>query len=433
MEFTDQQEDESLNVGKYIDMALRHIWLIIIPPILLGIFASFYALSVPKVYQASTLILVEGSQIINPLIQGIAVATSAKDKLLAIKEEILSWPRLLQLIEELGLSEEEDDKMHLINSLKRRISVSFRKNGLIVISCEDNIPVNAQKIVEKISEILIRRNLSSSTEEADEAIEFIERQLDEYRTKLEGSEEKLRKFQEAYTVSLPVAAKVNQRLIDLEIELNTLLIDNTESHPAVLSVKKKIEQLKGEKEREMSKIKSTGLDTESPDFEEISYSVPRQQQELAKLQRDTKVNAALYEQLLSRLESAKISKRLEGEAESTKFRIIEPPQLPYSPIKPNIPRIIIFGIVLGLGMGGGITFLIEMSNKSFRSVEEANNVLAKPILGAISTIDLKKKALADLKHQERVEVEKRKRAKEERSGNPILGVLRFVGKLLGLV
>ncbi len=397
------EEEISINWRKYLDIVKRYVWLLVVLPLVTGALAAGYAFSLPKIYKASTVILVEDKSLLNPLIKGLAVSSSPADKLETIREEVLSWPRLTRLVEELGLASENDGVkfVKLIEGLRRRIKINMKKNGLIIISCEDKDPFMAQKIVEKISELLINKNISSQSSEADEAIKFIEKQLEEYRKKLEESEDKLRRFKEVYTVSLPVAARVNQQIIDLEIQLNTLLIENTESHPAVIAIKKKIAQLKGERKKELLKMEEKGIDINSENFKEISYSVPRQQQELAKLQRDTKVNAALYEQLLSRLESAKISKKLDSAEEGTRFKIIEPPRLPIIPVKPNILRIIIFGFAFGLGIAGGIIFLFEASNRAFRTLEDAKKSLKQPILGAISVIDLKKINAAEIKLKER--------------------------------
>ena len=156
--YIEQEEEQNFEWRKYLDMALRHLWLVFIPPIFTGLIAGFFAFSMPKVYQASSLILLEGTQLINPLISGLAVSTSGKDKINAVKEEILSWPRLMQLIEELHLVDNQTKKMEMIKKLKRNIKVILRKNGLIIISCENEIPLNAQNIVKKISEILIKRD-----------------------------------------------------------------------------------------------------------------------------------------------------------------------------------------------------------------------------------------------------------------------------------
>lgn len=423
-----EQEEQTLDVRKYIDIALRHWWIIIIPPIITTIAAFFWAINMPKVYEASTLILVENRKLLNPLIQGIAVTTSVEEQMGALREEILSWPRLVQLIERLELDKDIEGPggmEGLLRRLKEKIAVSMNKNNTITISYQDHDPQQAQEVVLEISNILIASNLSSQSADAEDAIDFIKEQLDDYRTKLEESEAALRQFKEAYTISLPVAARVNEQIIDLEIQLSQLLVENTEQHPSVIALRKKIAQLKGEREKELKRMENQGINVRDDEFQAIAYSVPRQEQELARLKRDTEVNAGLYEQLLQRYESAKISKRLDTSEEGTRFRVIEPPRLPFKPIKPNVPRIIIFGFALGLGLGAGIVFLIEVANTAFRTVEEAKKALPLPILGSIATIDLERmqKVYDDLQQRE----EKARQKEALKNKNILIRIAKKIG------
>lgn len=383
------EEETKFEWRKYLDMAWRYKWLIMVPAIVSTVAATAVAYSLPKVYRASTIILVENKQLLTPLVEGLAVSTSVSARLRALNEEILSFPRLTQLVEKLGLDEDVKSPAqfeNLIRALKSKIKVLMRNENFITIHYEDSEPLNAQNVVRTISDILIERNVQSQSAEADDAISFLERELDEYRTKMEKSEDELRKFKEVYNNTLPVAARVNEQIIDLEMKINMLLVENTEAHPAVIEARKKLVQLKSEREKELDRTRTQGIDVDSDDYKAISYSVPRQEQELARLQRDTQVNAKLYHDLLSRLESAKISKKLDNEEEGARFKVIEPARLPLTPIKPKKERIILLGLAMGVGLGCGIAFLLEMANGSFRSVEEAKEALPLPILGTISTI-----------------------------------------------
>jgi uncharacterized protein involved in exopolysaccharide biosynthesis len=448
-----EQQEQTLDFRKYINIVLLNWWIIIIPPIITTIAATIFALNMPKVFEASSVILVENRQLLKPLVSGLAVSTDVSGRISTLQAQILSWPILTQLLEELGIDKELDNDSHAIRSkiemLQKKIHIRTLSSGssqnkamsdvLLSISYEDQSPHTAQKIVKAIGDVLIARNLHDQSAEADDAISFIEKQLEDYRLKLEKSEDELRKFQEAYTVSLPVAARVNEQIIDLEIELNQLLIENTESHPSVIAMRKKIAQLKGEREKEIQRMESQGVNVRDQEFQAIAYSVPRQHQELARLQRDTQVNAKLYAELLQRLESAKISKRLESDEEGTRFKVIEPPRLPYKPIKPNVFRLILFGCAIGFGLGGGIVFLKEVANQSFQSVEEAKRGLTLPILGAIPTIDLEKMDQCTARLHEKAqkdrasrEVEKQKELGLYKKDKFIIRMLKMIKKVLGL-
>ena len=87
----------------YLKIAFRRKWLIIVPSFLglvLGITACFL---IPPKWTSSTTILVEEEKIINPLIQNLAVSTTAWQRMQGIKEILLGWNSLVELTRKLGL------------------------------------------------------------------------------------------------------------------------------------------------------------------------------------------------------------------------------------------------------------------------------------------------------------------------------------------
>jgi uncharacterized protein involved in exopolysaccharide biosynthesis len=437
-----EQQEQTLDFRKYIGIVFKWWWIIVIPPIVGAIIAAFVAHSMTDIYKAESMILVESKLLLQKQIEGLAVSAGVNERMNAFKEELLSWPKLVELIEKLGLDKgitAPEQYQKLIQSLKETIKLEFREDNIITISAESPDPKSAQDVVQTITEILIKQNVVAYSTEALEAIQFIENQLTYYREKLENSEDELRKFKEAYTISLPVAARVNEQIIDLEIQLNQLLVENTEAHPTVIAMRKKIEQLKGERDKELVAMKAQGIDVQDQEFQAIAYSVPRQQQELARLQRDSEVNQKLYGELLSRLENAKISKKLDSTEEGGRFRVLEPARLPLHPIKPDKVRIVLFGFAIGLGLGVGIVFLLEIGNASFSSVDEAKRQLKLPILGAIPLIDLDQMDKIYTRVQKRAKKNRHEREIEKQKNLGLLKkqgfwdrTLNTIKKMLGL-
>lgn len=116
---------------------------------------------------------------------------------------------------------------------------------------------------------------------------------------------------------------------------------------------------------------------------------------------DIDVNKRIYQMLLERLETAKITQRLEASKEGTRYTIIEPPRLPLGPTKPNKIKVIFLGMILGGFAGTGLVFGREFLDQSFLDIEDAKGNLNLPILGAISRITT----------QEEIEQEKYKEKK----------------------
>jgi len=102
--------------------------------------------------------------------------------------------------------------------------------------------------------------------------------------------------------------------------------------------------------------------------------------------RDVRVNEQIYNMLLQRLETAKITERLQSSKEGTRYTIIDPPRLPLRPIKPNKPLVALVGMFFGGALGVGLVFLREFLDKSFLDVQDAKEYFGQPLLGAISRI-----------------------------------------------
>ena len=102
--------------------------------------------------------------------------------------------------------------------------------------------------------------------------------------------------------------------------------------------------------------------------------------------RDANVNKDLYATLLARLETAKITQRLQSSKEGTKYVILDPPRVPLKPFQPNKLLIAFIGLLGGVLCGAGLVFVLEFLDQSFLDVEEANRFFKEPLLGAISRI-----------------------------------------------
>lgn len=380
---------QTLRLREYFYMVERHKAFFIGAIMFSLTVAASIAVVSPKIYRAETVLLVEDEKILNPLISGLAISPSMSSRMRTLREELLSWQRLTLLVEKLGLKKKDTKPLtyeRMIKNLREHIDVRLRGAELITVSYEGQNPKEAQDIVQTLSDIIVDGNLTSTNLEANSAIQFIEEQLTGYRTKLEKSEATLREFQEIYNSTLPLATRMNEQLVGLKMEMGNLLVDNTEAHPRVIQTKQLIERLEKLRDEAMQKAREAGFDIAPEEYSRLVTSLPRQEQYLAKLRRDYEVDDRIYAQLLQRLETAKISQTLEASDKGTKFLVLEPARLPLEPVKPNRPLILLGGLIVGLGLGAGLIYLLELSNNSIRTIDEARLLLEMPIFGAIATI-----------------------------------------------
>jgi len=471
-----------LNIVDYLQIFFRRSSLFLIPLVVVFIVAVIGSFFMSKVYESSTLVIVEEPQIIGPLVRGIAVDTTVRARLNTLREEILSWSSLTRVIRKLHLDKDirtQKEFEKLVLGMRKNILVRMHGKDLIRIAYQGKEPATVQKVADTITHAFITQHLETKEAETSSAIKFVGSQLETYRKKLESSEKQLREFkeknlfaragqvninlerllgfeseliniglslkqankkqellkkqlsgQEAVTISEithevnPVAASLSERLVTLETELAALLVDCTEEHPTVRELRREISELRKRlKEEEKTTTISSEISKVSPTYQElqkesnavevqidslnarkqeleklrdrystIAKDIPQQEQDLARLTRDRAVNEGIYEMLLKRLETARISQQLESSEKKTTFRIVDSARYPLKPIKPNKPKIALLGLFGGAVIGFGCIFLAEYMDTSFYEAEDAKNTLGLSFLGSISKIQVSKEA-----------------------------------------
>lgn len=86
---------------------------------------------------------------------------------------------------------------------------------------------------------------------------------------------------------------------------------------------------------------------------------PQVERDLAALQRDYDAARAQYEDLRAKQMSAQIVQNLEGEQKGERFSLLEPPQLPEYPVKPERRKLVALGFFVALAVSAAIVMLLE--------------------------------------------------------------------------
>ncbi|MFH0926084.1 MAG: XrtA system polysaccharide chain length determinant [bacterium] len=209
------------------------------------------------------------------------------------------------------------------------------------------------------------------------------------------------------------------QLVGLELGLTDLLTKYRDKYPEVVKTKAQIDELK--KQIKLSKaggrrdlrteamnplyqqikeelakieIQNNSLQSRGADYiqkvallENKVRSIPKQEQELTRLTRDYNVNESIYQMLLRKLEEARISKELEVNEKGPKFKVIDYAKLPNYPFKPNRSRVIFMGLILGLGGGVAMIYLLHFLDHSVKDIEEVREYFALPVLAVIPIFD----------------------------------------------
>jgi succinoglycan biosynthesis transport protein ExoP len=152
-----------------------------------------------------------------------------------------------------------------------------------------------------------------------------------------------------------------ERQIDAEVRriIANLKNDHEVTHSRELSLEKSLRDLTGE----------TGLDNETAI-------------RLRELERVAEADRTLYEQFLSRAKIADAEKTFQPK----NARIISEATTPESPSFPKKKLILALAAVMGLGLGTGGAFLLELLNSGFTSPKQIEEQLNLPVLASIALL-----------------------------------------------
>ena len=291
----------------------------------------------PKKYDASTTILVQENSIITPLMEGAATPTANANRAGIARAVILSRRVMDQALAAGGWLQSKPSPVqvdHIINGIKSRTTVQFSRDNLLTISYHDSDPVRTYEVTRLFGELFISESLASKQRESRDAFEFINNQVEAYRLKLTGAEDKLKAYREANADARPGnEAATTARINELRAQVENARMDLMEKRSQEASL---VAQLSGESEvtavltteglyraqladlqSQLDKLLMT-YTAEYPDVVRVRHQMQDLQQQLAQAEQNkqggsrsgtpTALDASaqfnpLYQQLKSRLSS----------------------------------------------------------------------------------------------------------------------------------
>jgi polysaccharide chain length determinant protein (PEP-CTERM system associated) len=218
------------------------------------------------------------------------------------------------------------------------------------------------------------------------------------------------------------------RLNSLNNQLLLLMTKYTEDYPEVVKVKSEIEELKKQMTQATSAARETGgaeTATLNPIYQQLREEqartnteidslrarqtellrqqdvassalrrMPREQEEWSKLQRDRTALQSIYNDLLQKLERARVSKNLELADKGAAFRIVDPALVPRMPATPNRVQLILLGVLFGIVSGIGAAVGLDYLAPSFKDEDSLAAELKLPVLASIPQIVTEEDVLA---------------------------------------
>jgi uncharacterized protein involved in exopolysaccharide biosynthesis len=160
-----------------------------------------------------------------------------------------------------------------------------------------------------------------------------------------------------------------------------LLMQANPENPAYITMKAQIEAAKTE--TVSLNARQNELKAKLADYERRMIQTPEVEREYLTLMRDYDNSVRKYQDIKAKQLEAEVGQELEKERKGERFSLIDPPQLPEEPIKPNRPGIIILGFLLSMAGSFGYAFVAESMDGSVRSVRGVTAILDTPPLSVI--------------------------------------------------
>ena len=262
---------------------------------------------------------------------------------------------------------------------------------------------------------------------ATEALSAIDRKLDVASRRKDALERQLQGEEPVFGLSpgqttITAPSSFDSQISATETQLASLRLRFTDRHPDVIAAERVLEDLKRKRREEHERLGVTSQIAGTPGLEQnevyqqlklsraqvnveiaslqaerraqaaevaelrnLVDTVPEVEAQLQRLNRDYDVVQSQHQQLMSRLESARLSDDVQS-SEDVKFRIIEPPLASLLPVGPNRPVLLGVAFVIALGAGIAMAFIRYYPKPVFNTAWTLRAETQVPVLGMIPMV-----------------------------------------------
>ncbi len=204
---------------------------------------------------------------------------------------------------------------------------------------------------------------------------------------LKSLKSQLVELKSRYSDEYPDVVRTKAAIADLEGRLRKggFTVDGTRpDNPAYIQLSSELAGVRSEIGSVRRQIEA--LQQKRGQFRQRIEASPRVEEGYRTLVVERNNLQAKYDELTRKSMDAQVAHGLEREQLGERFTIVEAARLPERPSSPNVPAILLIGLVLGLGSGVGYAALKEASDQTAHTLEGLAAALPYPALVAIPEI-----------------------------------------------
>jgi len=217
------QKTDTFNIHYYLGLVFKYRWLLIIPFCIAMAVGIFLTIKLPKIYEASTLILIMPQRVPANFVQSI-VTSDIDSRINTISQQILSRSNLTKIMGEFDLfSDPKYSSMFIedkFKDLRERIKVEVnradrrREADAFTISFRGSQPEIVTAVTNRLAGSFIDENLKVRETQAVGTSDFLADELETKRKRLEEVEQNLREYRRQYMGELPEQLDANLRILE---------------------------------------------------------------------------------------------------------------------------------------------------------------------------------------------------------------------------
>jgi uncharacterized protein involved in exopolysaccharide biosynthesis len=366
------EADDEINLLDYLIVILKRKKMILVITVAAAVLSAAVSLVMTPVYRAETAIL-------PPQQSGTGAASMLMSRLSPGAEGLLGGPLGLKdpgdiyvgiiksrtvldrIVDRFGLMELYEEKLRADarRRLEESLSVESNKEGIIVLSVEDEDPEVAAGMANAFVEELKAITQDLAVTEASRRRLFFEKQLEDIKESLIGAEESLQGFQEETgaikmdkqaSAVIESMAQLKAHISAKEVELKVMRTYATERNPDLKRIR---EEIRGMKEQLFRLEKESGGDEHDPLMP--TERMPSLGTDYIRKVRDLKYYETLFELMAKQYEAAK----LDEASDATLIQVLDEAITPEKKARPKVRKIVMLFTLAGLFVAILAAFLAE--------------------------------------------------------------------------
>jgi len=321
----------------------------------------------PAIYLSEGKILVQSQQIPTELVRP-TVTNAAQERIQVIEQRTMTRDNLVAMIDKFQLFPDKRTLMsvtQLVELMKKSTKIepiaqplAFARSSsrdvnptiVFTVGFEYPDPQTASRVANELVTRILNEDLRDRTSRATDTTKFLAREVQKLQVDSAAIDAKIEQAKASQPrPNTPVSPdQPVTQLSQLKAELIQKSALYSDKHPTMQALKRQIAAI--EKAAPLPVVQAG---PEAP----VGLDALETQQ--TSIQKNLEVASA-------KLAAARQGETLERDQQSEKLEVIEQPTFPQEPIRPNRPKLAGLSLLLALAVGGGLAFLVEVTDKAIR-------------------------------------------------------------------